>query len=213
MALGNSPEHDTGDALTEDCAPDTTGSDGLAPARRRGRRRQARRSTDRQWPGRCASRESGSSSPRYAHCASSVATTNAPCGPPRQTSERLTPSNLERVVAGTHRTAIASAASRAARRGYARIAPETRGASTTVDSDTLRPAAAPRSRSRASRGRADRSTCRVAQRCRRTGQSSQSAKKPRKTNPPIHPHEARRKALRVCGRGRRCPTLRAMGSN
>ena len=55
----------------------------------------------------------------------------------------LAPAKLERVIAGTHRTAVGKRSVPGRTKRDARIAPETQGAAAAADSDTLRPTAAP----------------------------------------------------------------------
>ena len=55
----------------------------------------------------------------------------------------LASANLERVVTGTHRTAVGKRSVPGRTKRDARVAPETQGAAATADSDTLRPIAAP----------------------------------------------------------------------
>ena len=194
MTFGNGPEHDTGDALaktTREIRPSRTDwsqhagevGDGKLGDRPIANGRKNVR-LERADPVRRGTRTAPPRTPKRMH----------PAGRLGKRQNGLGPAKLERVVAGTHHTPVGKRGCAGHTKRHIGVAPETEGAATTVDSDTLRPVAAPgrgaRSRSRANRARADRSTCRDAQPCRRTKHTSRNAKKPPKAIPQSTPHEA-----------------------
>ena len=204
MALGNSPEHDTGDALTETARQIRPGGIdwlqhvgevgdsklGDQPIANGGKDVRLERAD----PVRRGTRTAPLRSPQRMH----------PAGRLGKRRNGLAPANLERVIAGTHRTAVGKRSVPSRTKRYARIAPETRGASTTVDSDTLRPAAAP------DRGHAQVEAVQIVVLAGSHNgvdeQGSQArARRSHGKRSPNSPPTKRRKALRVCGRGATMP--------
>ena len=204
MALSNGPQHDTGDALTETARQippgqmdwlqhaDEVGDGKLGDQPIANGRKDVR--LERADPVRRGTRTAPARSPQRMH----------PAGRLGKRRNGLAPSNLERVVTGTHRTAIGKRSVPSRTKRYTRIAPETRGAATTADSDTLRPVAAPGG------AHAQIEPVPIVVLARTDNgvdeQGSQArARRSHGKRSPNSPPTRRRKALRICGRGATVP--------